>query len=30
MHTTLVLKRICALGPGKLSAVLGEIRQFFS
>jgi mRNA interferase MazF len=30
MHTTLVLKKICALGPDKLSAVLAEIRQFFS
>jgi hypothetical protein len=30
MHTTLVLKRICALGPEKLLIVLTEIRQFFS
>ena len=30
MHTTLVLKKICALGPDKLSTVLAEIRQFFS
>ena len=30
MHTTLVLKKICALGPEKLSVVLTEIRQFFS
>ena len=30
VHTTLVLKKICALGPEKLSVVLTEIRQFFS
>jgi hypothetical protein len=30
MHTTLVLKKLCALGPDKLSVVLGEIRLFFS
>ena len=30
MHTTLVLKKICALGPEKLLVVLTEIRQFFS
>ena len=30
MHTTLVLKKICALGPEKLIVVLTEIRQFFS
>jgi hypothetical protein len=29
MHTTLVLKKICALGPEKLLIVLTEIRQFF-
>jgi mRNA interferase MazF len=30
IHTTLVLKKICALGPEKLLVVLTEIRQFFS
>ena len=30
IHTTLVLKKICALRPEKLSAILTEIRQFFS
>jgi mRNA-degrading endonuclease toxin of MazEF toxin-antitoxin module len=30
MHTTLVLKKLCAVGPEKLSGVLTEIRQFFS
>ena len=29
IHTTLVLKKICTLGPDKLSVVLTEIRQFF-
>jgi mRNA interferase MazF len=29
MHTTLILKRICTLGPEKL-AVLADIRQFFA
>ena len=30
MHSTLVLKKICALRPEKLDAVLTDIRQFFS
>ena len=30
MHTTLVLKKICTLGPEKLSVVLTKIRQFFA
>ena len=30
MHSTLVLKRICALRPERLEAVLVEIRRFFS
>ena len=30
MHTALVLKKICTLGPEKLSVVLTEIRQFFA
>lgn len=30
MHSTLVLKNICALRPEKLDAVLADIRQFFS
>ena len=30
MHTALVLKKICALSPEKLSVILTEIRQFFS
>lgn len=30
MHTTLVLKKICTLGPEKVSGVLTEIRQFFA
>ena len=30
MHTTLVLKKICTLGPEKLLVVLTEIREFFS
>ena len=30
IHSTLVLKKICALGPEKLSVILTEIRQFFS
>ena len=30
MHTTLVLKKICTLGPEKLSVVLTELRQLFA
>jgi mRNA interferase MazF len=30
MHTTLVIKRLCALRAEKLDAVLADIRQFFS
>ena len=30
MHTTLVLKKLCTLGPEKLSVVLAELRQFFA
>ena len=30
IHTTLVLKKICALGPEKILVVLTAIRQFFS
>ena len=30
MHSTLVLKKICALRAEKLEAVLAGIRQFFS
>lgn len=30
IHSTLVLKRICALRSEKLEAVLGEIRRFFA
>jgi mRNA interferase MazF len=30
MHTTLVVKKICAMRPEKLLIVLTEIRQFFS
>jgi mRNA interferase MazF len=30
VHSTLVLKRICALRHDKLDAVLHELRQFFS
>ncbi|MDA1185525.1 MAG: type II toxin-antitoxin system PemK/MazF family toxin [Acidobacteria bacterium] len=30
MHTTLILKKICALRADKLSAALAAIRQFFS
>lgn len=30
IHSTLVLKRICALRDEKLDAVLGELRRFFS
>lgn len=30
MHSTLVLKKICALRADKLAAVLHDIRQFFS
>lgn len=29
MHTTLVLKKLCTLGPEKLAVVLADIRQFF-
>ena len=30
VHTTLVVKKICALRQAKLDVVLAEIRQFFS
>ena len=30
IHSTLVFKKICALRPEKLEAVLAGIRQFFS
>lgn len=30
MHSTLVLKKICALRREKLDALLSELRQFFS
>jgi len=30
MHSTLILKKVCALRPEKLDAVLANIRQFFS
>lgn len=30
IHSTLVLKKICAVRREKLDAVLGEIREFFS
>ena len=30
IHSTLVLKTICALRDEKLEAVLGELRRFFS
>jgi mRNA-degrading endonuclease toxin of MazEF toxin-antitoxin module len=30
IHSTLVLKSICALRAEKLGTVLGEIRRFFS
>ena len=30
MHSTLVLKKICALRTEKLDAVLADMRQFFS
>ncbi len=30
IHSTLVLKKICALRPEKLQAVLAEIRRLFS
>ena len=30
MHSTLVLKKICALRPETLEMVLADIRQFFS
>ena len=30
IHSTLVIKRICALRPEKLHAVLADVRRFFS
>jgi hypothetical protein len=30
IHSTLVIKKICALRDEKLDAVLGELRRFFS
>ena len=30
IHSTLIVKRLCALRGEKLAAVLGELRQFFS
>jgi hypothetical protein len=30
IHSTLVIKRICALRPEKLDAVLADLRRFFS
>jgi mRNA interferase MazF len=30
IHSTLVVKRICALRREKLEAILGQIRRFFS
>jgi mRNA interferase MazF len=30
IHTTLVLREVCALGPEKILVVLTAIRQFFS
>ena len=30
IHSTLVLKKICALRAEKLETVLGELRRFFS
>lgn len=30
IHSTLVIKKLCALREEKLAGVLGEVRQFFS
>lgn len=30
IHSTLVIKKLCALRDGKLAEVLGDVRQFFS
>lgn len=30
IHSTLVIKKLCALREEKLAAILGELRQFFS
>jgi mRNA interferase MazF len=30
IHSTLVIKKLCALRGEKLAAILGELRQFFS
>ena len=30
IHSTLVIKKVCALRPEKLDAVLGDLRKFFS
>jgi mRNA-degrading endonuclease toxin of MazEF toxin-antitoxin module len=30
IHSTLVIKKLCALREEKLAAILGEVRQFFS
>jgi mRNA interferase MazF len=30
IHSTLVIKKLCALHEEKLAGILGEVRQFFS
>jgi mRNA interferase MazF len=30
IHSTLVIKKLCALREEKLAGILGEVRQFFS
>jgi mRNA interferase MazF len=30
IHSTLIIKNLCALREEKLAAILGELRQFFS
>ena len=30
IHSTLIIKKLCALRDEKLAAILGQLRQFFS
>ena len=30
IHSTLIVKKLCALRPEKIAAILGELREFFS
>ena len=30
IHSTLIVKKLCALRQEKLAGILGELRQFFS